>query len=58
MMSCKKNYILQFVQGVQFNFINSSKNNGIKYVLIFDDACAETFNTKQFRDLATAGRHR
>ena len=28
---------LEFVQGVHFEFINSLKNNGTQYLLIFDD---------------------
>ena len=32
---------LEFVQGVHFEFINALKNNGTKYLLIFDDSCAE-----------------
>ena len=49
---------LEFVQGVHFEFINSMKNNGTKYLLIFDDSCAETCNSKEFVDIATPGRHR
>ena len=49
---------LKFVQGVYFEFINSLKNNGTKYLLIFDDSCAEFCNSKEFVDIATAGRHR
>ena len=49
---------LEFVQGVHFEFINSLKNNGTKYLLIFDDSCAENCNSKEFVDIATAGRHR
>ena len=30
---------LEFVQGVNFEFIDSLKNNGTKYLLIFDDSC-------------------
>ena len=29
---------LEFVQGVNFEFIDSLKNNGTKYLLIFDDS--------------------
>ena len=29
---------LEFVQGVNFEFINSLKNNGTKNLLIFDDS--------------------
>ena len=48
---------LEFVQGVHFEIINSLKNNGTKYLLIFDDSCAEFCNSKEFVDIATAGRH-
>ena len=34
-----------------------SKNNGTKYLLIFDDSCEEICNSKAFVDIATAGRH-
>ena len=37
--------ILDFVQGVQFEFINCLKNNGTKY-LSFDDSCADICNSK------------
>ena len=59
MMSCEKKIDnLQFVQGVHFEFINSLKNNGTKYLLIFDESCAKICNSKEFVDIATAGRHR
>ena len=45
---------LEFVQGVRFGFINSLINNGTKYLLIFDDSCAEICNSKEFVDIATA----
>ena len=48
----------EFVQGVHFEFINSLKNNGTNYLLIFDESCAEICNSKEFVDIATAGRHR
>ena len=48
----------EFVHGVHFEFINSLKNNGTKYLLMFDDSCAEICNSKEFLDIATAGRHR
>ena len=31
--------ILEFVQGVNFEFIDSLKKNGTKYLLIFDVSC-------------------
>ena len=49
---------LEFVDGVHFEFINSLKNNGTKYLLIFEDSCAEICNSKEFVDIVTAGRHR
>ena len=49
---------LEFVKCVQFEFINTLKNNGTKYLLIFDVSCAEICNSKEFVDNATAGRHR
>ena len=54
----KKIENLEFVQGVNFDFIDSLKNNGTKYLLIFDDSCEEICNSKAFVDIATAGRHR
>ena len=49
---------LEFVQGVNFDFIDLLKNNGTKFLLIFDDSCEEICNAKGFVDIATAGRHR
>ena len=49
---------LGFVQGVHLEFINSPKNNGTKYMLVFDDSCAEICNYKEFVENATTGRHR
>ena len=49
---------LEFVQGVNFDFINSYKNNGTKYLLFFDDSCKNICNSKAFVDIATARRHR
>ena len=49
---------VEFVQGIHFEFINSSKNKGTKYLLIFDDSCAEICNSKEFVDIATVGKHR
>ena len=54
----KENKNLEFVQGVNFEFIDLLKNNGTKYLLHFDDSCEEICNTKAFVDIATAGRHR
>ena len=49
---------LEFVQSLHFEFINSLKTNGTKYLLNFDDSCAEICNSEEFVDIATAGRHR
>ena len=53
----KENENLEFVQGVNFEFIDSLKNYGTKYLLIFNDSCEEICNSKTFVDIATAGRH-
>ena len=58
MMSCKNIDNLEFVQGVHFEFINSLKNKGAKYLLNFDESCAKICKSKEFVDIATAGRHR
>ena len=49
---------LEFLRGVNFEFIDSIKDNGTKYLLFFDDSCEEICNSKAFVDIATAGRHR
>ena len=49
---------LEFVPGVNFEFIDSLKNNGTKYLLIFDDSCEEICNSKTFVDISSSGRHR
>ena len=54
----KKIKYLEFVQAVNFEFRDSLKNNGTKYLLIFGDTCEEICNSKAFVDIATAGRHR
>ena len=46
------------MQGVNFEFIDSLKNNGTKYLLFFDDSCEEICYSKAFVDIATAGTHR
>ena len=57
-MLCKKEIKnFEFVQVVNFEFIDSLKNNGTKFVLIFEDSCEEICNSKAFVDIATAGRH-
>ena len=49
---------LEFMQGVNFEFFDSLRNNGSKYLLLFDDFCEEICNSKAFVDIATAGKHR
>ena len=49
---------LEFVRGVNFEFIDSLKINGTKYLLTFDNSCEEICKSKAFVDIATAGRHR
>ena len=49
---------LEFVRGVNFEFIDSLKNNGTTYLLIFDNSCEEISISKAFVDIATAGRRR
>ena len=36
----------EFVRGVNFEFIDSLKNNGTKYLLNFDDSCAKNLQFK------------
>ena len=49
---------LEFVVAVNFEFIDSLKSNGTKYLLIFDDSREKICNSKALVDIATAGRHR
>ena len=49
---------LEFVQCVSFDLIDPLKNNGAKYLIIFDDSCGDICNSKAFVDIATAWRHR
>ena len=53
----KKLDILKIVRCVNFQIIDSLKNNGTKNLLIFDDSCKKICNSKAFVDFATAGRH-
>ena len=46
---------LEFVQGVNFEFNDSLKNNGTKYLLIFDDSCEEICKSKTFVDIPPLG---
>ena len=49
---------LEFVQGVNFEYIDSVKNNGTKKLLKFDVSCEEICNSKAFVNIAITGRHR
>ena len=48
---------LEFVPGVNFEFIDWLRNNVTRYWLFFDDSREETRTSKAFVDVATAGRH-
>ena len=47
-----------FFQGVNFEFIDSLKNNGTKHWLIFGASCEKFCISEAFGDFATADRHR
>ena len=49
---------IEFIEGVDFEFIQNLPNNGTKYLLIFDDSCEEISSSKDFVKIATAGRHK
>ena len=49
---------LEFMRGVNFEFIDSLKNDGTKYLYFFDDSCEEICNLKVFVEVATDRRHR
>ena len=48
---------LELVQCVHIQYFDSLKNNSLKYLLIFESSCEEVFNSDDFVDIATAGRH-
>ena len=54
----KETDIFEFIQSVNFQFINTLKNSDTKYLLIFDDSRSKICNSKVFVDIATAGRYR
>ena len=49
--------VLENVQGVNFEFIDSLKKNSTKYLLSGDNSCEELRNSKRFVDIATDGRN-
>ena len=48
---------LEFAQGLNFEFIDSLKNNGSKYLLTFDDFFEKICISKAFVDISNAGKH-
>ena len=54
----KKIENLEFVRGVNFEFFDSLKNNGTKFLLVFDNSCENICTSKAFVDIPSAGRHR
>ena len=49
---------IELIEGVDFEFIQNLPNNGTKLLLVFDDSCEEISSSKDFVEIATAGRHR
>ena len=47
----------EFVQVVNFNFIDSLENIGTKYLLIFDDFYQEICNSRDLEKIDLAGKH-
>ena len=44
------------MQGLNFEFIDSIKNNGTKFLLIIDDYCEKICNSEAFVDNASPGK--
>ena len=49
---------IEFKEGVDFEFFQKLPNNGTNFRLIFDDSCEEISSSKDFVEIATAGRHK
>ena len=49
---------LEFVRGVDIEFIDSLKSKGTKYLLSFDDSCEKICNSKAVVGIATAWSYR
>ena len=49
---------LEFGPRVNFEFIDSLKNNGTKYLLSLDDSCEEICNSEAFVNIGNTRRHR
>ena len=52
----KDNKNFEFIEGVDFEFIQNFPNNRTKYLLFFDDSCEEISSFKEFVKIAPAGR--
>ena len=50
--------ILELLQSVNFEIIESLKNNSTKYLLIIDKCCEQMCKWKKFVGIAPGGRHR
>ena len=49
---------IEFVEDVNFDFVDSLQNNGTNYLIVFDDSCQQFRNSSDFKKIAAAGRHR
>ena len=53
-----RNECLEFDQRVKFDYIDSPKDNGTRYLMFFEVSCEEIYRSKPFVDFASARRHR
>ena len=49
---------IEFIESIDFDLIKNLPNDGTNYLIIFDDSCDEISRSKEFDELATAGRHK
>ena len=54
----KENDVLEFVQGLNFEFLGPLKNDATKYFLFFEGSSGEVCTSRKVFDTATAERHR
>ena len=54
----KKNRKPRVCSTVIFDFTDSLRTNGTKYLIIFDHSCEDICNSKTFVDISATGRHR
>ena len=54
----KKIEYIEFIHGVNFDFIDSLEKTGTKHLLIFDDSCQQICNSREFETIAVAERFR